>query len=156
MQGVSEMSKLLDAPKFLTRPQVEPQEDISPDQRGTWLLLSMLVYFTMLGRRIFSVPAGFITDLASTPRLPFVYLIAGGLGHAAAILHDWLYTSHEVDRRTADDIFHEALLVCGVPAWKAWLMWSAVRVAGGSRWDAPGPDQPVVVQREIATVRATL
>ena len=82
--------------------------------------------------------------------LPFAYLLTGGLAHGAAVVHDWLYTTHEVSRAVADAVFHEAALECGVSGWQAWLMWAGVRLGGGDAWDAPGPDQPVLVQQQIS------
>lgn len=136
-------------PSFQSRLRVERIEDDSRDGRGTWLLLAALIFVSRIADRVFTVPAGFVTDLASVPRLPFVYLLTGGLGHAAAVLHDWLYTTHEVPRDVADAIFREALVHCGVSKWQAYLMWLGVRVGGASSWNAPGQDQAVVVQQEI-------
>ena len=124
-------------------------EDTSHDGRGTWLLLARLTYWSALARILIQVPAGFINDLASVPRIPFVWLIAGGIGHAAAVVHDWLYSTHQTSRKAADAIFHEALLVLGVAPWRAWAMWATVRAFGGSSWDSPGQPQPPHVQAEI-------
>lgn len=78
------------------------------------------------------VPAGFTTDFASVPRLPFAWLIAGGVGNRAAVIHDYLYrtTPHTHTRAQADDVFYDALLACGVEPWRAYLMWAAVRCCG--------------------------
>lgn len=143
------VAPVLPEASFQTRLRVERIDDTSRDGRGTWLLLAVLIYVSRLANRSFEVPAGFITDLASVPRLPFVYLLTGGMGHAAAVLHDWLYTTHEVPRDVADAIFREALVHCGVSKWQAYLMWLGVRVGGASSWNAPGQDQAVVVQQEI-------
>lgn len=143
------VAPVLPEASFQTRLRVERIDDTSRDGRGTWLLLAVLIYVSRLANRSFEVPAGFITDLASVPRLPFVYLLTGGMGHAAAVLHDWLYTTHEVPRDVADAIFREALVLCGVSKWQAYLMWLGVRVGGASSWNAPGQDQAVVVQQEI-------
>lgn len=135
---------------FRTPLRVERIEDTSHDGRGTWRLLAPLVYRSEVADAIFVVPEDFVTDLASVPRLPFAYLLTGGLAHGAAVVHDWLYTTHVVDRPTADAVFREAALECGVSAWQAWLMWAGVRVGGGGSWDAPGQDQPVLVQQQIS------
>lgn len=153
--------KLLDdapkwKPRFLSRPWLEPQEDdTSADKRGTWIVRKPLHYLSDVASQRFEVPEGFVNDLASVPKLPFIYLLAGGIGHAAAVVHDWLYTTHQVDRAMADAVFREALGVCNVPGWKAELMFLAVRIAGGSRWDAPGQEQPEGVQKLIASLRPT-
>ena len=116
-----------------------------PQGRSTWKLTAPLVYQSdMLGRHV-TVPAGFVTDFASVPRLPLAFLVAGDTAHEAAVVHDWLYTSHETDRATADAVFREAIRVSDQQA-PAWLMWLAVRVGGSGSWDAPGPVQPPMVR----------
>jgi len=90
---------------------------------------------------ILEAPAGFITDLASVPRLPFVYLVAGNRAHAAAVIHDYLYGSRVVPVRSdADAVFREAMGTDpDVSAWIAWTMWAAVRAWGWRAWrSAPG------------------
>jgi hypothetical protein len=139
--------------RFATPLRLERIEDSSRDGRGTWRLLDPLVYESDVAAATVTVPAGFVTDLASVPRLPFAYLLTGGIGHAAAVVHDAIYTGHQVDRALADEIFHEALLVLGVSRLQAWLMWAGVRVGGGSSWTAPGPAQqvaPAVEATELA------
>lgn len=127
--------------QFLYPLRLERIEDVSADGRGTWRLLDTVVFLSAEHGRIVA-PAGFVTDLASVPRLPVAYFLAGGLAHAAAVVHDWLYTSHELTRAQADAVFREAAQACGVGAWRAWVMWLGVRVGGVSSWRAPGPEQP--------------
>ena len=99
-------------------------------------LLSTFIYDSdVLNARV-TVPEGFQTDLASVPRLPVVYLLTGATGNEAAVIHDFLYTSQPCTRKQADDVFHEALLATGVPAWRAWLMWCGVRAGGAGHWKA--------------------
>lgn len=79
----------------------------------------------------YSVPAGFVTDFASIPRL--LWSIIGhpaGRYAQAAVLHDWLYATTAVSRAEADRIFGEAMQVLGVPSWQRWIMWCGVRLAG--------------------------
>lgn len=78
-----------------------------------------------------TVPAGFITDLASVPRLPLAYWAFGNRARRAAILHDWLY-SEGWPRDWADSMFYAAALAEGVPKAAAYAMWLAVRVGGGA------------------------
>lgn len=78
-----------------------------------------------------TVPAGFLTDFASIPRV--VWSVIGhpaGRYAQAAVLHDWMYRSGSVRRSRADELFRESMLVLGVPAWQRWAMWAAVRVGG--------------------------
>lgn len=124
--------------KFLTRLRVEELEDASADGRGTWQLLTTLAYKSDVADTVFIVPTGFITDFASVPRIPIAYMLTGGTAHAAAVVHDFLYTTHEVTRAMADAVFREAIIASGGARWRAWMMWAGVRVGGGSSWDAPG------------------
>lgn len=134
--------------KFTSTLQLERLEDTSRDGRGTWRLLASLGYSSDLIGQV-TVPAGFVTDLASVPRLPVAFFLAGGLAHAAAVVHDWLYTTHQTDRATADAVFREAAQACGVSPWRAWVMWLGVRAGGASSWGADGPAQPPGVSIQI-------
>lgn len=107
-----------------------------------WQLEAPLVYFSDSLLRAFHVPTGFITDFASVPRLPLAYLLAGGKANAAAVIHDWLYSTHKVDRKTADAVFREAIVAEGYSRFTAWLMWSGVRLGGWAAWDKPNLKQP--------------
>jgi hypothetical protein len=123
--------------------------DGSADKRGTWRLLAPLVYASdILGRSI-TVPTGFITDFASVPRLPVAYLLTANTGHEAAVIHDWLYTTHEHFRRVADAIFEEALIAGGEPRWRSSLMWLGVRVGGGGPFERDGQTQPPHVAAQM-------
>jgi len=85
-----------------------------------------------------TVPAGFVTDFASVPRIPLAYLLTGDTVHAAAVVHDYLYQTHLCSRAEADEIFYEAMAATDVPAWRRWLMYRAVRMFGGGAY-ASGP-----------------
>lgn len=125
---------------FLNRPDLEAASD---QDDGKWTLMKPLVYVSDVARRTFTVPAGFQTDLASVPRLPVVYWLAGDTSSAAAVVHDYLYSTHLVDRATADAVLREASQCTGVPGWRRWLMWAGVRLGGGSHW---GDDEPPAPQ----------
>jgi hypothetical protein len=85
-------------------------------------------------RRRLEVPAGYMTDFASVPRLPLAYLLAGNTAHRSALLHDWLY-SNQAGRAFADRVFLAAMAAEGVPWWRRALMYAAVRATG---WRAYG------------------
>lgn len=119
--------------------------DGSADGRGTWKLVEPLEYQSDLLKRTLTVPAGFVTDFASVPRIPVAFLLTGNSAHEAAVVHDWLYSTHEVDRATADAVFREACVACGTYGWKAWLMWAGVRVGGAGPYEAAGQPQPLRV-----------
>jgi hypothetical protein len=137
--------------RFVTPLRIERIEDKSGDGRGTWRLLAPLLYDSALAGMLVA-PTGFVTDLASVPRAPFAYLLAGGIGHAAAVIHDWLYCCHRLTRARADAVFYEALLALGVPRWRAWLMWAGVRIGGAHPWRASGQRQPELVASWIDAI----
>lgn len=118
--------------RFLTKLVLELADD---QDDGRWVVQQPLVYQSDVAGQTFTVPAGFQTDLASVPRIPVAYLLAGGTSNEAAVVHDFLYTApHPVPRDMADAVLKEASAVTGVPAWRRWLMWAAVRVGGGTHW----------------------
>lgn len=102
---------------------------------------------------LIKVTKGFITDFASVPRLPFVYILLGGQGNKAAVIHDWLYSSHEVPRDVADSIFREALEVAGYSALVCGLMWSGVRTFGQKFWDMKNLPQTQEVNYDMKTAQ---
>lgn len=107
---------------------------ISPRGRGDdWVMLTDWTFRaqSVEGELLtLTVPAGFITDLASVPRIPGAYLLFGNKARRAAIMHDWLYT-RKFDREWADSAFYHAM-AHEVNKASAWAMWLAVRVGGAS------------------------
>ena len=75
------------------------------------------------------MPLDFVTDLATVPRLPLAWLIAGGVANRAAVLHDWLYF-RRYRRQWADAVFYAAMREEGVSLWRRWIMWASVRLFG--------------------------
>lgn len=89
------------------------------------------------------VPEGFETDLASVPGwLWWLFPRDDPQYAAAAVLHDWLYrwkhpaSFEKFDRRTADAIFLEAMVVLGVDFWRAFAMFVGVRIFGRGPWES--------------------
>lgn len=83
---------------------------------------------------VISVPKGFITDLASVPRVFWSVFPPHGKYAKAAIIHDYLYEYRIFSRKRADDIFLEAMEVLGVAKWRRLSMYWAVRLGGESAW----------------------
>lgn len=106
---------------------------------GTFILTHLFLFVTQAGYAI-QVPSGFVTDLASIPRVLRLLIQVNGRHSDAAIIHDWLYYKkgrvglRTFTRKQCDDFFFEAMLESGVPKWKAWTMWSGVRVGGWVAW----------------------
>lgn len=83
---------------------------------------------------ILSVPTDFNMDFASIPRIFWAILHPTGLYGKAAVLHDWLYRTQIYSRARSDLIFKEAMEVLGVPAWKVYVIFKAVRYFGWNAW----------------------
>lgn len=128
------------------------------DGRPVHELLSDLIYLSdRFGRML--VPAGFVTNFASVPRLPVIFLVAGDMAHEQATLHDYLYTLRHGTRLEADEIFYEALLAGTaipdpydkkVPLLVAKAMYQAVRTFGQGSWDSESQiRQPQFISTQI-------
>lgn len=102
-----------------------------------WQLQEPLTYESGIGA--VTVPRGAFTDFASVPRLFWVLFPPTGRYVRAAVLHDHCYTvtGPEIARRTADALFIEAMALEGVPAWKRWVMYAAVRAFGWMSFKKP-------------------
>lgn len=108
--------------------------ELQPD-RKTWRLLAPFSYVDP-DFGLIEVPEGFTTDFASVPRWPITFAMLGQYGHAAAVLHDWLYRSGRLSREQADRVFFNALRSSGIARWRAYLMFAGVRVGGSARYVA--------------------
>ena len=101
---------------------------LSDHKPNEWVVESELAYFHE-GERI-TVPKGFITDLASIPKILRNILNVNGKSRKPAVLHDFLYCSKIFEREIADYIFYKALLSEGMNSFMARMYWAAVRSAG--------------------------
>ncbi|WP_138760262.1 DUF1353 domain-containing protein [Modestobacter altitudinis] len=119
-----------------------------------WEVVEPMVY---RGRRdTFVVPAGFLTDFASVPRVLVWFIPRFGRYTPAAVLHDWLVTTglttRVVSSRDADGLFRRVLRELGVPPVRRWLMWCAVRwgaLVSPARRPGWWPDAPRVLALSV-------
>lgn len=101
---------------------------------GGWELTAPLDYYSEILGETIAVPIGFFTDLASVPRvMRWLVPVANAKNRRAAIVHDYLcyrevQEKYGITQRQADEIFREALEVCGVSVVGRWGMWTPVRV----------------------------
>lgn len=100
---------------------------------GRWALVRPLVYVARDGEAL-RVPAGFITDLASIPRLAQPIVPVNGCHRAAAILHDYLFVVQDRPRQAVDALFLEAMALSGVRWTQRHAMHAAVRLGGWLPW----------------------
>lgn len=98
-------------------------------QRSKWKLLDKLEYGSNDGV-LYTVQPGFITDLASIPKIFRLIFEVNGKHRKAAVLHDWLYSDDKIGRKRSDDIFLEAMESSGVSYFKRYAMYIGVRCAG--------------------------
>lgn len=96
---------------------------------GGYRLLAPLLYQSDLLNDTVLVPAGFVTDFASIPRVARILITGHGKDRWAAVVHDYLY-SIKHDRKEADSVFLEALECSGVNLLKRRTMYRAVRTGG--------------------------
>lgn len=123
--------------------------DIRQLGRRRWMTLAPLVYRSDLLVEPVTIPSEFITDLASVPRLPFAYLLAGDRAHGPAVVHDWLYQHPDwEDRALADAMLLEAMTVeqldLGFEAESLVMrriIWAGVRAGGWLAWREHGKRQ---------------
>jgi hypothetical protein len=90
------------------------------------------------------------TDLGSTPQFSWsLGFPPDGIGVRAYTIHDLLYRTRgdclwlkqnlksrkaPYSRAEADEILRKGLIVCGVPRWRARIIWLAVRLGGADGW----------------------
>ena len=90
----------------------------------------------VIGKKNFvKVPKGFITDLASIPRVFWSIFPPDGNYTQAAVLHDYLYQMNLFIRKECDGIFLQAMKILKVPLWKRSVMYSALRMFGWICWE---------------------
>lgn len=80
------------------------------------------------------VPAGFVTDLGSIPRIFWSALPTDGVYTFPAIVHDYLYWTQKHPRELADEVFRQGMDDMKVPAAVALAIHKAVRLGGGGAW----------------------
>lgn len=92
------------------------------------------VFFEEYG---FVLPEGYVSDGASIPGC-LRWLLGDPMQKPrvfAAIVHDWLYDSHIVSRKRADQIYMELCVRYGFPRYKAVFEYHFIRWFGGGHWD---------------------
>lgn len=113
-------------------------------RKGHKALFSLIEGFTFYsdemipGQRVWvNVPAGFVSDGASTPRWTWVLFPPWADYGQACVLHDYLLeykkctdgiNEFKATYKQADVTFKEALNVLGVAKWKVVLMYYSVRL----------------------------
>lgn len=86
-----------------------------------------------------TVPAGFVTDLASSPWWTWWFMPPSGRYNRAAVVHDWLCEQTNISRPVADAIWIEMLVALDCELWRVVLAGTGVFLYGltvqvGRRW----------------------
>lgn len=84
---------------------------------------------------VVTVPAGFVTDFASIPRMFWNILPPWGKYGKAAIVHDYLYQTGLYPKKRCDLIFLEAMELLGVNWFVRNTMYQAVNWFGFVAWN---------------------
>lgn len=115
-----------------------------PLPKGKWLLLEDWHYTALDGER-HTVPAGFVTDLDSVPRIPVVYALYKGRIRAGAVLHDWKYRNG-YPRDKADRLLIEVgELLDGVEREYLDAIYTGVRAFGWTKYKAKQDEELVIL-----------
>lgn len=109
-----------------------------------WMLLDELRFYHGDGK--IKVPAGFVSDLDSIPRIPYLHSFLKGRAVRSAVIHDWLYR-RQVGRKRADRVMRDAMRVEGVAPIYRWLIYAGMRVFGWyGYWRAGRRSDPVTME----------
>lgn len=122
---------------------VNHDKDRERDERTTVVVIQPFGYINERTGREVWVPAGYVTDFASIPRVGRWLIPPFGRHAIAAVVHDWLYSIGEPGRRgEADDIFRDALDELGVDMARRNIMHAAVRSFGAGGYDRAAATWP--------------
>jgi len=125
----------------LSRPNAVAQQPIAPvalmpfgDGQDS-VLTAPLKY--QIGHSAFTitVPAGFVTDFASTPRAIWAIIPPTGRYQLAAVVHDFLYWDQGCTRQQADDLLRAAMAESQVKPFERDIIYKAVQRFGASAWN---------------------
>ncbi len=106
-----------------------------------WEVVRPFHYHSQILKQKIIVPPKFLTDFGTIPRFFWrIFPPTGELYDEATVVHDWLYETQFFTRKEADLIFHECMVSYGVPPWKAYILYLAVRIGGNSAWKAKTSD----------------
>lgn len=97
---------------------------------GRYFTLLEDLTYTASDGTIYTVPAGSITDGASSPKEVWDFIPPFGYYWLAAVFHDWLYHGSHVPKSQCDSLFKEAMLSLSVEHITAQILYEAVHLFG--------------------------
>jgi len=102
-----------------------------------WVVKEPLIYEQPKTKQTIEVPRGFVTDLASVPRLFWTAFPPCGQYTPAAVVHDYIYwyQPSNCDQTCADDLLLLAMEESGVSLASRTAIYAGVRTGGKSSWE---------------------
>lgn len=119
---------------FLSELSVTPLADGQQWRVNTEFRYRSNVLLSGRGDNLVTVPAGFITDMASIPALFRGVLPVWNRYGPSAVVHDHGYWSQDHSREDVDRMLLEGMTLLGVPQAQVVAIFNAVRVFGESAW----------------------
>ena len=118
---------------------------------GRWWEIASEFTYSLNSREVVNVPAKFVTDFASIPRIFWNFFPPAGTYGKGAVIHDWLYQyqgisssfggddslsyiHHLTSRYEADNIFMETMRATHVKWSTRWILYLGVRLGGWVVW----------------------
>jgi len=110
---------------------------IEPIDERRWRLVEPFEYHvgSYPSNEVIVVPAGFITDFASVPRIFWPIFLPYGRYGKAAVVHDYCYRTGIYSRKRSDQIFLEAMTVLKVKPWRRYVLYFCVRLFSKPSWE---------------------
>lgn len=120
---------------------IEYMHDKGSRDSDLWYTRNEFTFFigAVSDQRYVTVPAGFVTDGATVPRMFWSIFPPWGIYGQAAVLHDYLCVNRQltkngdkenlsVSQREIDKIFYKAMKVLETPVWKRSIIYASVRI----------------------------
>ena len=109
------------------------------DEPGRWIVKRWYAWAMDDGFHA-EVHSGRITDLSSIPRLSRA-VVPKDRTEGAGVVHDKLYATGEVSRKTADRYWRQIARSGDGASWaSAWIGWTGLRIGGWVSWRAHRQD----------------
>jgi hypothetical protein len=104
-------------------------------ERRNWITDTPVSWYDRPTRQTISVPAGFVTDLASVPCWLHPIVAPAGNWNRASVVHDWLYahkgvitgSGKKLTRKQCDRIFLDIAIVDGTNPFVAFVGYYGIR-----------------------------
>lgn len=115
---------------------LRPEPDIRwhPELK-LWELRATVEFCDARHGRCITVPAGFLYDLSSIPRIVWGIISKEDLGTLAPLIHDWLYRYPSAyTKAEADRVFSDIMEEQEVSTWRRRAAYRAVRWFGRGWW----------------------